>query len=100
DSGGAAAPVRLGQLDDAKSGNLGQKLARLALDLLAVSHVAGIVIRARERNGRERPAQLLLREELGEITNGGGEPPGALGVRAIVGEQMTVGLHVRAAARR
>jgi hypothetical protein len=65
-----------------------------------VHHVTRIVIRARQRNRRERAPQRLLREKLGEIANGGGESPGALGVGAIVGEQVAVSLHVGAAARR
>ena len=52
DAGRAAAPVGLRQVDHAQPGDLGQQLARLPADLLAVHDVAGIVIRHRHRHRR------------------------------------------------
>ena len=56
-----------------QAGDLGQQLARLRPDLLAVHDVTGIVVGDGHRHRRERAAQRLAREELGDVLHACGE---------------------------
>src|SRR5215831_6411634 len=66
-AGTAAAEVALAKLDEAKSGDPLEEIARLSLDLLAVHQVARVVIGHRRVDRAER--QIPLAQHLRDISH-------------------------------
>src|SRR5215470_4997862 len=92
DAGRAAAPVGLGELDEAELRDLAQQLSRRALDLLAVHDVARVVIGHGQGHRTQRSAQGRGHEELGDVLDRGREAPRPFGIGGVIGEQRAIPL--------
>src|SRR2546425_3652531 len=95
DARAAAAALRVGDVDDRHALHPLEQRAGLRADPLAVREVAGILVRDPDGPGGAPGTRL---QDLAEIADARREPLRTVGPGGVVGEELAVVLHVRAAA--
>ena len=98
DAGRAAAELPLRGLLELQPRDGVEQRARLGAHLLRVGEVAGVVVGDAHRQRVARRLRLELREQLAHVADLRGERLRAVRPRRVVGEQVRVVLHARAAA--
>ena len=100
DTGGTAAQAGLFDLNDLQARNVGEETARLLVDGLRMTEVAGVVISDAHRQGMARGLGGQVAKNLGDILALRTEGCGAGRPDGIITEDMTVLFHRRTAPRR
>ena len=99
DTGGTAAQAGFFDLNDLEAGNVGEEPARLLVDGLSMSEVAGVVVRNAHGQRMARSLGGEVAEYLGDVLALCAEGCGAGGPDGIIAQDMTVLLHGGTASR-